>query len=150
MPQTLTNLLVHVVFSTKHCRPFITPEIEPELFAYISALCAERGTPCLAIGGADDHLHLLISHSRTKALSDIVRDIKAYSSNWLKTRSPALRDFGWQDGYGGFSIGQSGVAPLRRYIAEQRQHHQNRSFNEEYRILLHRYEVNFNERFLSE
>jgi putative transposase len=150
MPQTLTNLLVHIVFSTKLRRPFITPEIEPELFAYFSALCAERGTPCLAVGGTNDHVHLLISHSRTKALSDIVRDLKAYSSNWLKTRGPAFREFSWQDGYGGFSIGQSGVAALRRYIRDQRTHHQTRSFSDEYRLLLRRYEVAFDERFLSE
>ncbi len=146
MAQTMVSLLVHVVFSTKHRAPFIIPEIEPELFAYISGVLKNHGSRCLSAGGTDDHVHLLISLSKTHALSDVLRAVKAGSSQWIKAQGRNFEGFGWQDGYGAFSIGQSGVPALKRYIARQRQHHHGTSFQDEMKEILAKYELDFDER----
>jgi REP element-mobilizing transposase RayT len=113
MAQTLTSLLVHIVFSTKHRQPLIYPEIEPDLYAYMGGILTT--TPRLLIaGGTSDHLHLVVSQSKNIALSELVMDVKKDSSSWLKTQDRAFRNFHWQDGYGGFSIGAPEAPRLKR------------------------------------
>jgi REP element-mobilizing transposase RayT len=148
MPQSLASILVHVVFSTKHRQPLIKPEIEEELFKYMSAICREYESPAIAINGTEDHVHMLISLSRKTALSDLIEEVKKSSSKWIKTKGTAYRKFYWQNGYGAFSIGQSGVEKLKRYIAKQKEHHQKQTFQDEYRAFLELYNIEYDERYV--
>jgi len=121
MAQTLTSLVVHVIFSTKNREPYISPEIEPELFAYIGGILMNHGSRLLAAGGTSDHVHLLISLSKNISLSALMKDVKKDSSAWIKTKGNVFRNFHWQDGYGAFSVGKSEVdrrntSPSRRNI----------------------------------
>src|SRR6266566_4876340 len=121
MSQTLTSLLVHLIFSTKNRVPVITPEVEPDLFAYMGGILKNYESRLLDAGGTSDHVHLLVSQSKTIALSVLMKDVKKDSSSWIKTKGREFRNFHWQDGYGGFSIGKSDIPGLKRYVANQKQ-----------------------------
>ena len=136
MPQSLSSILIHLVFSTKHREPFITSEIEPQLHAYLAAVFREYKSPAISINGTENHVHTLFALSRTLAVSDLIEEIKKRSSKWIKTKGPEYRSFRWQAGYGAFSIGQSNVPALKKYIAEQKEHHRHKSFEEEYQTFL--------------
>ena len=148
MAQTLVSLMVHVIFSTKNREPLITPEIEPELFAYMGGILKNHKSRLLDAGGTADHVHLLISQSKSVALSTLMKDVKKDSSSWLKTKDKIFRNFHWQDGYGGFSIGKSQISSLRTYIGNQKKHHRKRSFQEELLQFLMAYEIEYDERYL--
>ena len=148
MAQTLVNVLVHVIFSTKERRHLIKREIQPALYAYMAGIMKNLDSPCLAIGGTSNHLHLLTVLSKKAALSDVVGELKKSSSKWIKTKGPAYAHFAWQEGYGAFSIGQSQVEVLKRYIASQEEHHKTKSFEAELIATLRRYEVAHDERYL--
>ena len=148
MAQTLTSLMVHVIFSTKNREPFITPEIEPELFAYIGGILKNNKCRLLAASGTADHVHLLISQSTNIALSALMKDVKKDSSSWIKTKGNIFRNFHWQDGYGAFSIGTNEVNGVKKYIASQKEHHRKRSFQEELIELLNEYGIEYDERYL--
>ena len=148
MAQTLVSLLLHVVFSTKNRTDLITPEIEPELFAYMGGILRNNQSRLLDAGGTANHVHLLISQSKNLALSALLKDVKKDSSKWIKTKDRKFKDFHWQDGYAGFSIGQSNAPALKRYIAQQKEHHRTRTFQEELIELLKKYEVEYDERYL--
>jgi REP element-mobilizing transposase RayT len=148
LSQTLVSLLVHLVFSTKNRADFITPDIEPDLFAYLSGTLNHHESRCLAIGGTANHVHLLVSMSKNVALSALVGELKKGSSKWIKTKGARFRNFGWQDGYGAFSIGESNVAALKKYISRQKEHHRVRTFESELLSLLERYGVEYDERYL--
>lgn len=148
MAQTLVSLITHVIFSTKNREPLITPETEPELFAYIGGVLKNNESHLLDAGGTADHLHLLISQSKNIALSLLMKDVKKDSSRWIKTKGRAFRNFHWQDGYGAFSIGMSEIATLKRYIAGQKEHHRKRSFQEELVHFLEEYGMEYDERYL--
>src|SRR5205823_4147452 len=142
------SLIVHVVFSTKHRANLIDPEIEQELFAYIGGIVKNHESRLLAIGGTPNHVHLLISQSKNIALSVLVAEIKRDSSKWIKTKGAMFRAFGWQDGYGAFSIGESNVPALKQYIARQKEKHQERPFEEEFLAFLKKYGVKYDERYV--
>ena len=148
MAQTLTRLLVHVVFSTKARRNLIVPAIEPDLHAYLGGICRNRESSALAIGGTENHVHLLISLSKNIALSDFMMTLKKDSSKWIKTRGNAYVDFHWQDGYAAFSIGESQVGSLTEYIRGQKERHKTMSFEDELVALANRYGVAFDTRYL--
>lgn len=148
MAQTLTSLLVHLIFSTKNRQPLIAAEHRDSLYAYMGGIAANHDCRTLVSGGMDDHVHLLISLSKTIALADLVMDVKKDSSKWLKTQSASFTDFHWQDGYAAFTIGQSQVPDLTCYIRNQEQHHQHRSFQDELRVFLRKYEIAFDERYI--
>ncbi len=148
MSQTLISLLVHVVFSTKNRVNLITPEIEPDLFAYIGGIARKKESRLLAAGGAADHVHLLISQSKNIALSPLVAELKKSSSAWIKTKGKEFARFYWQDGYGGFSIGKSQISSLKTYFARQKEHHRKRTFQEEFIEFLEKYEIEYDERYL--
>jgi putative transposase len=145
MAQTLTRLLLHVVFSTKNRQPFITPEISTELHKYLAGIARNHDSPALAVGGVADHLHLLISLSKNIACADLLMHLKRDSSKWIKTKGPEFAAFAWQEGYGAFTIGESQIEALRRYIATQETHHRGRSFQDEFRDLLAKYRVEYDE-----
>ncbi len=148
MAQSLSNVLVHLVFSTKHRRGWIDVGIEEELFRYVSGICRELNCPSHKIGASDDHIHIACSLSRTISISELVEGIKAGSSKWIKTKGDRYAGFCWQNGYGAFSVGQSQLEDLRRYISNQHEHHRKISFQDEYREFLKRYEVVYDERYV--
>ncbi len=148
MPQSLSSILVHLVFSTKHREPLITPQIELELYPYLAAVFREHNSPSLSIGGSADHLHALFALGRSIAVAGLVEQIKTGSSKWIKTKGNEFRNFHWQRGYGAFSIGQSNVSAVKKYIRNQKTHHRRVTFQDEYRKLLNRYEIDFDERYL--
>ncbi len=148
MPQSLASILVHLVFSTKHRQPFIKPEIEEELFKYMSGIFREYESPVIAINGAEDHVHILVSLSRKIALSDLLEKVKKSSSKWIKTKGENYRNFYWQNGFGAFSIGQSGVEALKEYIAKQKEHHRKKTFQDEFREFLRLYNIEYDERYV--
>jgi len=148
MAQSLANILVHLVFSTKGRRRLIDGAIEGELHRYLASACNTCGCPAHRVGGTEDHIHLLLSLSRTITVAGLVQSIKADSSKWLKTKGPRCETFAWQGGYGAFSIGQSQVDAVRRYIAGQKEHHAKRSFQDEFRALLRRYGIEWDERYV--
>ncbi|MFN3409242.1 MAG: IS200/IS605 family transposase [Limisphaerales bacterium] len=149
MPQSLAKILVHTVFSTKERRPFLRdPALREELHRYLGGILLHHDCHPLIIGGVEDHVHILSTLSRTETASELVKEVKRGSSLWLKTKGPDLRDFAWQNGYGMFSIGFSQVTVVRKYIADQEQHHRKVTFQDEFRELLQRYEIEFDERYV--
>ena len=148
MAQSLSNILLHIVFSTKNREPFIDESIERDLFKYVAKVARTLHCPTHGIGASDDHIHIACSLARTVPVSKLIQEIKQDSSHWMKQHGVAYVDFAWQNGYGAFSIGQSQLSDLERYIAGQRDHHRRESFQDEFRCLLNRYEVDFDERYL--
>ena len=153
MAQSLSKILLHTVFSTKERLPFLRDKsLRDELHRYLGGILTNLGCQPLIIGGVEDHVHLLFTHSRTATVADVVKELKRSSSTWLKAKrkanSAALADFAWQGGYGVFSIGQSQADDVRAYIAGQEEHHRKISFQDEFRRLLQRYEIEFDERYV--
>ena len=149
MAQSLAKILLHLVFSTKERRPFLKdPALREELHRYLGGILTNLECQPIIVGGVEDHVHLLFAHSRTATVADVVKELKRGSTVWLKTKAHALEDFAWQNGYGVFSVGQSQVEDVRAYIAGQEEHHRKISFQEEFRRLLQRYEIAFDERYV--
>ena len=138
----------HLVFSTKHREPTIHPEWQPRLYEYMGGIIREKKGCLLAAGGMPDHVHLLISFAKEMSTSNLVRDIKANSSGWIHEMFSKSRGFAWQAGYGAFSVSFSNLDTVRRYIAAQAEHHRVRSFQEEFRELLIRHQIEFDERYI--
>ena len=137
------------MFSTKDRRPFLRDNVlREELHRYLGGILANRDCQPLIIGGVEDHVHLLSTLSRTCLASEMVKEVKRGSSLWLKTKGPDLGSFAWQNGYGIFSIGFSQVEAVRNYIARQEEHHRKVTFQDEFRELLRRYEIEFDERYV--
>lgn len=148
MSQSLAQILVHLVFSTKNREPWLAEDIRDELHAYIGGIVENHKGTLIKSGSVADHIHLLIAHPRTTAPSELVQDIKTGSSKWLKTKGAKYANFHWQGGYGIFSISPSHRPALEKYIGNQAEHHQKVTFQEEYRRLLSRYEIAFDERYV--
>ena len=148
MAQSLSNILLHIVFSTKYRQPFIDVNIERELFKYLATACRTLDCPSHAIGGTDDHIHIACSLSRTISVSKLIQVLKQDSSKWIKTNGEKYTEFAWQNGFGVFSIGQSQLDDLRAYIAGQREHHRHVTFQDEYRAICEKYGVQIDERYV--
>ena len=148
MSQYFTNLIYHIVFSTKDRKPLITPEYEPRLYEYIGGILKGTGGVSLGIDGVEDHVHVLAKLRPDRALSDVLRDLKSNASGWMHDVFPEVRDFSWQRGYGAFSVSQSNVEEVRRYLQRQKEHHQRHSSRDEFKRLLRVNEVEFDERYL--
>ncbi len=148
MATTYTSLLIHIIFSTKLRKPFITPVIESDLYAYIGGICRHNNSTLLHAGGTTDHIHLLVSLGKTIALADLMLQVKRDSSTWIKTTRSEFAAFRWQDGYAALSIGQSQVETLKRYLDRQKEHHKTVSFREELIDFLRRYQIPFEEQYL--
>jgi putative transposase len=149
MPQSLSQVLIHTVFSTKERRPFITPQIEPELYPYIAkVLFDECNSPTRIIGGDKDHIHILLVQSRTWAMADIIEVIKKRSSKWIKTKGSEFKSFQWQTGYGAFSVSVSNENRVKAYIANQKEHHHKNTYQNEFRGFLRKHRVEYDERYV--
>ena len=147
MASTLTNFLYHVVWSTKGRAPLITDDIKEPLYMYIGGIIRNQGGKAIEIGGMPDHVHCLVRFPARKAVSDILRAIKSDSSGWVNRERSSDR-FAWQTGYGGFTVSQSQVDKVRRYIRTQEEHHRERSFKSELISLLRKHGVDYDERYL--
>ncbi|MCK6554653.1 transposase [Candidatus Binatia bacterium] len=146
MAQSLEKILVHLIFSTKNREPIIPAATRPELHAYIVGILANHTCPALQVGGAADHVHVLFSLARTATVAGVVEEVKKSTSKWMKR--PGLQGFTWQAGYGAFSVGESQVAAVVRYIQKQEQHHRRLTFQDELRKLLDRYRIAYDERYV--
>lgn len=149
MPQSLAKIYLHIIFSTKERIPFLADkEVCRKTHAYLAGTCRELGIPAVTVGGVADHVHLICTMSRTMTVADFVRDIKRTSSSWLKQRSDATDNFHWQSGYGVFSVSPSHVGTLKEYIARQEEHHQQTSFQDEFRRIMQKYDIEYDERYV--
>lgn len=148
MPHTFTNLLVHVVFSTKDRQPFLDTELRPRLFPYMGGIVRELGGVPLALNGPNDHVHALVTVPATLALADLMRVLKTNSSRWVHEQWPQRCSFAWQTGYGAFSVSKSNAPEVERYITGQEEHHRHVSFQEEFLAFLRRHGIAFNERYV--
>lgn len=148
MPQSLFKILVHIVFSTKNRIDLIAPEIESGLFGYIHGIVENNGSKLIIANGTSNHIHLLVSLGKKIDIPELVGDIKRDSSSWVKKQGANYGNFYWQKGYGAFSIGQSQVPTVVNYIKNQKEHHKKQDFKDEYRALLTKYEINFDERYV--
>lgn len=144
MPQSLVKILVHIVFSTKDRVNLIRRDIENELYAYIHGIIENNGARLIIGNGMQNHSHLLVSLGRND-VSELVGDLKRGTSVWMKRKG--VEKFYWQRGYGAFSIGQSQVPGVSEYIRDQKKHHENRSYEDEFRELCRKYDVDLDERY---
>jgi putative transposase len=148
MSHTATNLLVHLVFSTKGRAPSIAPEIQKDLHAYLGGIVRDIGGEALIVNGTIDHVHLLVRTPTTRSSAEIVRLLKANSSKWIHQKWPQRRGFTWQSGYGAFSVSESAVDSVTAYVASQQEHHQKISFQDEFRAFLQKNKIFVDERYL--
>ena len=149
MPQSLVQNYQHIVFSTKMRQPFLRDaSIRREMHAYLGGVCRNRRSPSIIVGGAEDHVHIFCRLSKSIAIDDFLAELKRESSKWVKTKAEECLFFYWQSGYGAFSVSPSHVEELRRYITQQEEHHRRETFQEEYRRLLRKYGLEWDERFI--
>ena len=118
------------------------------MFPYLATACRGCGCPAHAVGGTEDHVHIACSLSRTITVARLLQELKTSSSKWIKTKGPSFAGFTWQGGYGAFSIGQSQLPALREYIAKQQDHHRRKTFQEEFRECLAKYQIEYDERYV--
>jgi REP-associated tyrosine transposase len=148
MANTYSSLNYHFVFSTKNREPWLVQDIESRIWSYIGGIARQHNMSALQIGGIEDHIHALILAPPTIAPCQIAQYLKGASSVWIHDEFPQLKGFGWQDGYGAFSVSKSNLPEVVSYIQNQREHHRTRSFQDEYRELLKLHRVDFDERYL--
>ena len=149
MPQSLTQIYLHIVFSTKNRQPYFQDvAFTDELYAYLAGICKKQDCFPKHIGGHVDHIHLLCSLSRRKTVADLIRELKTGSSTWIKTRKLDWQNFHWQDGYGAFSVSQSQMPKVKEYIDHQNEHHRIKTFQEEFGQLLKMHSIEFDEKYV--
>jgi REP element-mobilizing transposase RayT len=149
MPQSLAQIYLHLVFSTKHRHAFLKDEeLRQRVHAYLVGICKNLDCPSLKTGGVADHVHILCRFGKGAELKNLLRDLKRDSSKWVKTQEPRLADFHWQLGYGAFSISPSHVEALKQYIANQEEHHRQETFQDEFRHLCRKYRLDIDERYV--
>jgi REP element-mobilizing transposase RayT len=148
LSQSYTNLIYHIIFSAKDRQPLITDTIQSRLYDYIGGTIRRQGGVSLAINGTEDHVHLLAKLRPDKALSDVLRDLKANASGWMHDLFPELKDFSWQRGYSAFTVGRSDIKQVQGYIARQKEHHQKQSFRDEFIEFMRLNGIEYDERYL--
>ncbi len=148
MPQSFAAVQLHIVFSTKNRVPLITPDLAPRLYGYIHGIVAAGPGMLLAAGGVADHVHLLVSLGRTTSIAELVRLVKCNSSGWVHDTFPKGQDFAWQNGYGAFSVSRSQQPVVTDYINRQAEHHAQRSYQDEFREMLRRHDLEWDERYV--
>jgi putative transposase len=148
VPQSLSKVILHVVFSTKNRERIITDGLKTNLQAYLAGICRAKASEALRVGGTDNHVHLACTLPRTLTQSKLLEEIKKSSSAWIKKQPGAPGHFSWQAGYGAFSVSQSQLPELMRYIDRQEKHHRIKTFEEELVELLTKYAVKHDEKYL--
>jgi putative transposase len=148
MSQSFTNLLYHIIFSTKDRRPIITIDHQPRLYEYIGGIVRGVGGISLGIDGMEDHVHLVAKLHPDRALSDVLRKLKSNASGWMHDVFPRLSDFSWQRGYAAFTVSQSNLKHVQRYLANQKEHHRKVSFRDEFINFLKVNGIEYDERYV--
>jgi len=145
---TYANLIFHMVFSTKERRPLIHDSFRPRLFEYLSGLARNEFRGPLSVGGTENHVHGLIVLAPDTSVADAMRGWKALSSKWVHETLPGEGDFGWQEGYGAFSVSQSNVPQVAAYIEQQAKHHEKITFEDEFLALLKRHSIAYDSQYI--
>lgn len=148
MAQSLSNVLLHLIFSTKNRQPYIDDAIAPELYAYMTSIFTSLGSYVHKIGGIEDHIHIFCTLPRTLSISDLLEESKKHSSKWIKTKGQPYHDFSWQKGFGALSVSASQNDILVSYISNQKNHHKKQSFQDEYREFLRLYNIPYDEKYV--
>jgi putative transposase len=148
MPQSLSRVIVHIVFSTKDRHPFIIRDVRPKLHAYLATVVRDTGCEAYRVGGVADHVHIAVRLSRTLTIADLLEKVKTSSSKWMKCQSPQLERFSWQRGYGCFSVAPWGLDTLCAYIDRQERHHAAQTYQNEFRGYLNAYGVEYDETYV--
>jgi len=148
MANTYTSLHYHITFSTKNRERWLSPTVEQRIWAYLSGIARENQIMSLKIGGTEDHVHLVLGLPPALALSKGVQLLKGGSSKWIADSFSTLRGFRWQDGYGAFTVSKSNLSEVIKYVENQREHHRTKTFQEEYRALLDRHGIEYDEQYL--
>ena len=149
MPQSLSVVYVHLVFSTKDRCPFLRDEhVRARLHAYLGEVSKRLDCPPMLVGGVEDHVHILARFGRTITQAEWVKEVKRVSNQWLKQQSPAYAGFEWQGGYADFSVSYSDLEEVKEYIDRQEEHHRKMTLQEELRTLLRKHEVEWDERYV--
>ena len=150
MPQSLSKVAIHIVYSTKNREPFLRdPDLRKELYAYMAVILRENvDSPALLLNGVEDHIHGLVVLSRKFATMKVLEESKKETSKWLKRQSPKLRHFAWQAGYGAFSVSESNIPEVRCYIENHGEHHRTMTFQEEFRKLCKLHNLEIDERYV--
>jgi putative transposase len=148
MAGTFTFLGIHFVFSTKNRIPLIPNDIKDRLCAYIGGITRELGGILIEINAMPEHIHFYVYMPKTVAVSKFMEIVKANSSKWVHTTFPEKRDFGWQDGYGAFSVSKSSEEKVIQYIRDQQHHHRKKSFQEEFIDMLNKYDIAYDEKYI--
>jgi len=148
MASTLTELIYHIVFSTKNREPIINPEIQEKLYRYITGIIKKDDAKLLQSGGIEDHIHLVIKMKPTHTLSELVQKIKGHSSKWINKQKDVNNKFSWQEGYGAFTVSESQLPMVIKYVKDQEKHHKEMSFKDELVIFLKRHHIEYDEKYL--
>jgi putative transposase len=148
MPQSLSKVILHIIFSTKNREPWLDSDVRPRMHAYLATICRDLGTEIVRVGGVADHVHIVTILPRTVSQAQMIEQIKKASSKWIKALGSPYRGFSWQRGYGAFSVSPSQLDAVLQYVETQQKHHRTRTFQEEYRELLRKHQVDFDERYL--
>ncbi len=148
MPQSLTKIYLHIVFSTKHRQPLIDGRIEKALHEYLGGICRQLECPPVQIGGYYDHVHILCNLSKKITVIKLLEEIKKGSSKWIKTQGDDYGVFYWQDGYAAFSVSHLDLPPITEYISNQRKHHNEQTYQDECRALFKKYNMEYDEKYL--
>ena len=149
MSQSLSSVFLHIVFSTKERFPFLSDEdVRRQVHSFLGGIAKNLNCPPILIGGVSDHVHILIQLGRSVSQADLVKKLKRGSNLWIQKRFPQIAKFAWQAGYGAFSVSASNVEAVRRYIANQAEHHAKVSFQDEFRAFLEKHGVAFDERYV--
>jgi putative transposase len=148
MSHSYTSALFHCVFSTKERRPIIHADLQSRLWPYMGGVARENNIKALAIGGVQDHVHLLLSLPSTITVAKAMQLIKGGSSKWIHDEFPVHKDFAWQEGYGAFSIGVAQVDDTKRYIGNQAEHHRTKTYQEEFLAFLERHGIDYDPRYI--
>lgn len=148
MSQSLVKNYIHIIYSTKNREPFIQDSYQEEIYRYTGGICSDLECYPIKIGGTADHLHILCLLSKKIALIKLIEEIKSHSSSWFKTKDESLKNFYWQSGYGAFSVNPSEIEIVVKYIENQKEHHSKISFQDEYRLFLRKYIVEYDERYV--
>jgi putative transposase len=148
MPQSLSKVIVHIIFSTKNREPWLDPDVRPRMHSYLATICRDLGAEFVRVGGVSDHVHIVTTLPRTTSQAEIVEHIKTVSSKWIKALDARYRGFFWQRGYGVFSLSPSQLDAVLQYIDAQQEHHRIRSFQDEYRDFLRKHGIDFDERYV--
>ena len=148
MPQSLSKVYTHITFSTKSRLPVITPDVRARLWEYLGGICKSLECNPIRVGGYFDHIHILCLLSRKVTQSTLVEELKKSSSRWMKLQGSQFSKFYWQEGYGIFSVNPTEIPVVVEYIKNQEKHHETRSFQDEFRLFLKKYGVEYDEKYV--